>query len=108
MALCTLTITKVNFDNTQRRQHIYGQINVSPAAGAYPVGGIAFDSVLLATEGVETNSGVKYTEIQSAAGSGYIYQRIPSTGKMMILQVPENDDSAGASKRLAHDRGATG
>ena len=88
MALCTLTITNVQYDNTQKRQHIYGQINVTPANGSYPVGGIAFDSVLLALPGVTTNSGVKFTQIQSGAGSGYIYQRIPSTGKMMILQVP--------------------
>lgn len=88
MALCTLTISNVAIDNTQKRQEIYGQINVTPANGAYPVGGIPFDSVLLALPQVNTNSGVKFTIIQSAAGSGYIYQRIPSTGKMMILQVP--------------------
>ena len=88
MALVTLTVSKLAFDNTQKRQHIYGQINVSPANGSYPVGGISFDSVLLANSEVFTNSGVKFTQIQSAAGTGYIYQRIPSTGKMMILQVP--------------------
>lgn len=88
MALCTLTISNVRFDNTQTRQHIYGQINVTPPTGAYPANGIPFDSVLLAVPGVNTNSGVKYTTIQSAAGSGYIYQRIPATGNMMILQVP--------------------
>lgn len=90
MALCTLTISSVQFDNTQKRQEIYGQINVTPANGTYPAGGITFDSVLLAVPGVTTNSGVKYTQIQSAAGSGYIYQRIPATGKMMILQLPPN------------------
>ncbi len=90
MALCTMTITNTAFDNTQKRIRIYGQIVVSPANGTYPVGGIPFDSVLLGVPGVNTNSGVKYTQIQSAAGSGYIYQRIPSTGKMMILQVPPN------------------
>jgi hypothetical protein len=90
MALCTMTITNVQYDNTQKRIHIYGQINVTPANGTYPVGGIPFDSVLLGQSGVTTNSGVKYTQIQSAAGSGYIYQRIPSTGKMMILQIPPN------------------
>jgi len=85
-----MTITNTAFDNTQKRIRIYGQIVVSPANGTYPVGGIPFDSVLLGVPGVNTNSGVKYTQIQSAAGSGYIYQRIPSTGKMMILQVPPN------------------
>lgn len=88
MALCTLTVSGLLFDNTQKRQHIYGQINVTPASGSYPVGGIAFDSVLLANPEVFTNSGVKFTTIQSEAGTGYIYQRIAATGKMMILQVP--------------------
>lgn len=88
MALCTLTLSNLRFDNTQTRQHIYGQINVTPATGTYPNGGIPFDSVLLAQAGVTTNSGVRFTEIQSTAGSGYIYQRIAATGSMMILQVP--------------------
>lgn len=88
MANVTLTISNVRFDNTQTRQHIFGQINVTPANGTYPVGGIPFDSVLLAISGVATNSGVRLTIIQSATGSGYIYQRIPATGNMMILQVP--------------------
>lgn len=88
MALVTLSITNVRFDNTQTRQHIFGQIVVSPANGTYPVGGIPFDSVLLALPGVTTNSGVRFTLIASEAGSGYIYQRIAATGKMMILQVP--------------------
>ena len=88
MALCTLTISNVRFDNTQTRQHIYGQINVTPATGSYPANGIQFDSVLLAVPGVTTNSGVKFTVIQSESGSGYIYQRIPATGNLMILQVP--------------------
>ncbi len=90
MALCTMTMSNVAYDNTQKRIHIYGQIVVSPANGTYPVGGIPFDSVLLAQSGATTNSGVKYTQIQSDSGSGYIYQRIPSTGRMMILQVPPN------------------
>lgn len=88
MALCTLTISNVRFDNTQTRQHIFGQINVTPANGTYPVGGIPFDTILLAVPGVTTNSGVRFTVIQSATGTGYIYQRIPATGNMMILQVP--------------------
>ncbi len=90
MANVTMTITNVTTDNTQKRQHIYGQINVTPVSGIYPTGGIPFDSVLLALPEVHTNSGVKFTQIQSEAGSGYIYTRIPSTGRMMILQVPVN------------------
>jgi hypothetical protein len=97
MALCTLTISNVQYDNTQKRQHIYGQITVTPATGVYPAGGIPFDSVLLALPGVTTNSGVKFTLIQSALGSGFIYQRIPSTGAMMILMVPPNGSLTTAS-----------
>lgn len=88
MALVTLTLTSVEYDNSQKRIKVYGNVSVSPASGTYPVGGIAFDSVVLALPGVTTNSGVKYAQIQSAAGTGYIYQRIAATGKMMILQVP--------------------
>jgi hypothetical protein len=97
MALCTLTLSNLQYDNTQKRQHIYGQINVTPADGTYPVGGIPFDSVLLAQSGVTTNSGIKFTQIQSATGSGYIYQRIPATGTMMILQVPPSGSLTTAS-----------
>ena len=88
MALVTVTVSNTRFDNSQTRQKIYGQFTVGPANGTYPVGGIAIDAAILAIPGVTTNSGVKWTQIQSAAGSGYIYQRIPGTGKMMILQVP--------------------
>lgn len=88
MAQVSITLSNLTFDNTQKRIHIYGQINIGPASGVYPAGGIPFDSVLLAQPGVTTNSGIKFTTIQSDAGTGYIYQRIPTTGKMMILQVP--------------------
>ena len=92
MALCTLTFSNVAIDNTQKRGHIYAQVNVSPPSGTYPAGGIPFDSVLLSDPScaATTNSGIKFTLIQSEIGSGYIYQRIPSTGRMMILQVPPN------------------
>lgn len=90
MANSTLTIINAAFDNTQKRQEIYGQIVVGPVGSTYPVGGIPFDSVLLAVPGVTTNSGIKFTLIQSESGSGYIYQRIPATGCIIILQVPVN------------------
>lgn len=97
MTFCTITLSNLQYDNTQKRQHIYGQITVGPASGVYPAGGIPFDSVLLAQPGVTTNSGVKFTYIQSATGSGFIYQRIPSTGNMMILQIPPNGSLTTAS-----------
>jgi hypothetical protein len=91
MSLGTLSVKAgYQIDNTQKRIHLYAQVLWSASADTYPVGGPALDSVLLALPEITTNSGVKYTQIQSAIGSGYIYQRIPSTGKMMILQVPPN------------------
>jgi hypothetical protein len=88
MALCTLTLSGVEYDNTQKRIMITGRVNVTPASGSYPVGGIQFDSVLLADPGVTTGSGVKRATFESVAGTGYIYQRIAATGTMMILQSP--------------------
>lgn len=90
MPLATLSIVNGSqqYDNTQKRITLYCQLQV--AGTIYPAGGIPLDSVLLADPGVTTNSGVKWTDIRSGSGSGYIYQRIPSTGTMMILQVPPN------------------
>ena len=90
MSLATISIpaSSVQIDNTQKRGHLYCQLVV--AGTVYPAGGIPLDSVLLAVPGVTTNSGIKFTQIMSDSGSGYIYQRIPATGNMMILQVPPN------------------
>lgn len=90
MALATLSIVQgtQEYDNTQKRITMYCKLVV--AGTVYPAGGIPLDSVLLSDPGVTTNSGVKWTDIRSGIGSGYIYQRIPSTGNMMILQVPPN------------------
>src|SRR5215831_5471265 len=91
MALGTLSVKAgYQIDNTQKRIHLYCQLQWSASADTYPVGGPALDSVLLALPEITTNSGVKNTWIQSESGSGYIYTRIPATGKLMILQVPPN------------------
>jgi hypothetical protein len=91
MALATLSVVgSAVFDNTQKRITMYVQLQLSSPSATYPVGGIPLDSVLLAVPGVATNSGVKWTDIRSDSGSGYIYVRIPTTGTMMILQVPPN------------------
>jgi hypothetical protein len=91
MANCTLTVAAgYEIDNTQKRIHLYCKLVVAPVTGIYPSGGIPLDSVLLALPEITTNSGVKWTDIRSGIGSGYIYVRIPSTGTMMILQVPCN------------------
>jgi len=91
MALCTLSVAAgYVVDNTQKKITIDGVLVVSPASGTYPAGGIPLDFVLLAIPEATTNSGVLRCVMQSGLGSGYIYQRIPSTGTMMILQVPPN------------------
>ena len=73
-------------DNTQKLVQIHGALVISGAT--YPVGGIPLDSVLLALPEATTNSGVAYCILTDDTGSGYIFQRVPSTGNMMILQVP--------------------
>ena len=91
MALCTLSVSRYEWDNTQKRIMLYGTLVISPSNGTYPVGGIPLDSVLLAIPEVTCNNGkVKFFQAQSAAGSGYIYQRIDATGTLMVLQVPPN------------------
>lgn len=91
MALGTVTVAAgYQLDNTQKRIHLYCRLQFSSPTDTYPAGGIPLDSVLLALPEITTNSGVKFTSILSGGGTGYIYQRIPATGRMMILQVPPN------------------
>lgn len=91
MAIATLSVAAgYALDNTQKRIHLYCRLQLSAPTDTYPVGGITLDSVLLALPEITTNQGVKFTQIQSESGTGYVYQRIASTGKMMILQVPVN------------------
>ena len=54
----------------------------------YEAGGVPLDAVLLALPEAQTNSGVLYCRMWDNSGQGYIFQRIPSTKTMMILQVP--------------------
>jgi hypothetical protein len=97
MACSVAVAPGYQIENTAKRIHLYCQLIVSPANGAYPAGGIPLDSVLLALPEITTNSGVKWTDIRSDSGSGYIYVRIPSTGTMMILEVPQNGSLTTAS-----------
>lgn len=92
MALATLSVTasSVIQTNNQRIQKFYGELTISARTDTYPVGGLVLDSVLQAALLPNTNQPPVRVTIQSASGSGYIYQRIKSTGKMMILQVPPN------------------
>jgi hypothetical protein len=91
MALGTFTVVAgYQIDNTQKRIHLYCQLQFSAVGDVYPAGGVPLDAVLLALPEMTTNSGVKWTDIRSDSGSGYIYQRIPSTGRCMIMQIPPN------------------
>jgi hypothetical protein len=74
-------------DNTQKFITITGTILIT-GTGNYPAGGFTLDSVLLALPEATTNSGVKRCIVTSNVGSGYIWQRITSNGKLMGLQVP--------------------
>src|SRR5438105_3455666 len=72
--------------NDQRIQRFIGTLTVTGTD--YPVGGIALDSALVAALLPNSNTTVLRVTLESRNGLGYIYQRIASTGKMMILQVP--------------------
>ena len=91
MSLATFSVVSgYQIDNTQKRIHLYCQLQFSAPGDTYPAGGVPLDSVLLALPEITTNSGVKWTDIRSDSGTGYIYQRIPSTQTCMILQIPPN------------------
>ena len=77
-------------DNTQKKTIISGRL-VLGGSGNYPAGGVPLDSVLLALPEANTNSGVRSCLLWDENGvNAYIFTRIPSTGNMMILQVPVN------------------
>lgn len=79
-------------DNTQKKIIISGRLVLTgTVGGVYPVGGVPLDSVLLALPEATTNSGVRSCLLWDESGIGaYIFTRIPSTGAMMILEVPVN------------------
>lgn len=86
MAVAALTITSKHGSNDQKWEHYIGTLTVG--AGTYVPGGLALDSVLLAGLLPKSNSAPLRCLLWSTKGLGYIYQRIRSTGAMMILQVP--------------------
>lgn len=90
MGLATLSV-KPGFtqSNDQRTQSFWGTLLVSAPTDTYPVGGFILDSVLTAALLPNTNSGLLGFQAQGS-GSGYIYQRIPATGRLMVLQIPPN------------------
>lgn len=88
MALAITISSGYIVDNTQKKIIISGNLTVT-GTGNYPAGGIlGLDAAVLALPEAQTNSGIKRITLQSNNGTGYIYQRISSTGALMILQVP--------------------
>ena len=86
MSVATLTLTSYHGTNDQKFERFIGTLTVG--AGTYVPGGLALDSVLLSTLLPKSNSAPIACLLWSTKGSGYIYQRIRSTGNMMVLQVP--------------------
>lgn len=106
MALATLTV-KAGFiqSNDQRTQSFWGTLAISAPTDIYPAGGFVLDSVLQAALLPTTNSPPLSVQV-SGAGSGYIYQRIPSTGRLMVLQVPFNGSLTTAAPLIQYPSSA--
>lgn len=81
-----LTVVTKHATNDGKWERFTGTLTVG--AGTYIPGGLPLDSVLLAALLPKSNSKPLYVLLFSTTGSGYIYQRIESTGNMMVLQVP--------------------
>jgi len=69
--------------NDQKTVRIIGTMTIT-GTGNYPVGGLPVDAVMLALP--ESTGSVIRVDASSALG--YIWTRVPSTGKLMALQVP--------------------
>jgi hypothetical protein len=91
--------------NDQRFQTFKGKLTVGP--GTYPVGGLALDSVFLATLLPTGGTKPRTCWLASLTGSGYIYQRIDSTGNMMVLQVPPSGSLVTAAPLQQLQSGST-
>lgn len=72
--------------NAQQFVIYNGVLRASSATDTYPAGGFELKSVLNAA--LIANGTLDYVAAWSTSGSGYVYQYIPSTGKLMVLQVP--------------------
>jgi len=86
-----ITLSNVFSSNDQKIEHISG--NLAFAAGSYTTGGVQLLTVLQALADYFTQSAPVRIDIQSAKGSGYTYDYIASSGKVMILQVPAANGS---------------
>jgi hypothetical protein len=80
-----LTVGAYTATNDQKVTTISGSMTIT-GTGNYPVGGFAVDSVIKAL--LEATGTIMAVYVQTDVGSGYIYNRQPATGKLMVLQVP--------------------
>jgi hypothetical protein len=85
MALALAVQVGYTVTNDQRTETISGRMLIT-GTGNYPVGGLDIDSVIKAIP--ECTGTILRVICTSDVGSGYIWQRIQSTGKLMGLQVP--------------------
>lgn len=73
-------------DNWQHTQRFRFTITISD--GIYPVGGIPIDAVLAKALNPTSNVGPRAIQAQSIKGSGFVYDYIRATGKLMVLVCP--------------------
>lgn len=93
MALA-LTVSGYTVTNDQRTETISGRMLIT-GTGNYPAGGLDLDSVIKAIP--ECTGTIMRVLVTSDVGSGYIWQRISATGKLMGLQVPPSTSLTTAS-----------
>jgi hypothetical protein len=88
MALGTWSVspTTKRRDNTQVYEWWDGTLTWSAFGDISPVGGADIKGVLAAA--LAPTGPLKSLLVWSSAGSGYIYDYIEATGKLMVLQVP--------------------
>jgi len=87
MAVAAITVSGVTRTNDQKTEIFFGTLKFGNIGDSYVPGGLAFDTVLTAALLPNSNQAPIYV-VLNGSQIGYIYQRIPSTGKLMILLVP--------------------
>lgn len=73
-------------DNWQHTQRFRTSITISD--GIYPVGGIPLDKAMAAAFQPTSNVGPRAVQAISLNGSGFMYDYIRTTGKLMVLVIP--------------------
>jgi hypothetical protein len=86
-AALTITFGKAPVqDNWQHTQRFRTSITISD--GIYPVGGIPIDKAMAAALLPTSNRTPRALQAVSLNGSGFVYDYIRTTGKLMVLVVP--------------------